>query len=460
MKKALVLILALCLIAGMLSFTAMAEETPAPEGTTAPTGPQVTFFYGVGSDGKATRFSLYLQPGVPAYVTAGDDKVITQWTDTANAPTDKFIKLEYAADTATVKATFNNFVADASAAGKTGYTCHAVEFKTNDVEAYDVVVELVGNNAITNSNSSCLKHTNNGTMTITGSGSLTLTQTGAAPAALWSFGNGLIIKDTTVNINVEYGSSNQHHNILVSKGNATFENAKISAISKNGSSVVFLGLPQTKNASKTVDPATDRFITVKGCDITATLKAAVFESTNPATITNSTLTATKTSASNGYDELFVPSPTFEGEYTALAGLAKNANNPEKLKAYAPGKLRSYTFFSLVPYIVETTPPTTEATEPVEATQPDNNDATQPDNNDATQPTTEATEPVGATQPTTEATQPETQAPTTEATEPVDTDGKSSGSPLKVVVIIIIVLVVLAGAAVAALFILKKKGIIK
>lgn len=457
MKKALALILTLCLIAGMLSFTAMAEETPAPEGTTAPTepetptGPEVKFLNGLGSDGKSSQFfSLYLNPGEVVYVVADESKVVTQWTDTANAPTDKFIKLEYDANTATVKATFNNFVTDGSFCKK-GYTSHVVQFMKGTVD-YNVVVELIGENAITNSNSSCLKHTNNGTMTITGSGSLTMNLTGPTSGALWSSGTGLIIKDTTMNINVEYGTSNKHHNILVSQGNATFENATISAVNNSGSSVVFLGVATAADSAKTLDTATDRFITVKGCTITATLKAAVFESTNPAIISNSTLKATKTSSSKGYDPLFVPTPTFEGEHTALAGLAKNADKPEKLKPYKAAQLTNYTFFSLVPYIIETTAPTTEATEPeteptIEATVPE------------TEPTIEATQPETQA-PATEATQPETQAPTTEATQPADADGETSGNPLKVVVIIIVVLVVLAGAAVAALFILKKKGIIK
>ena len=174
-------------------------------------------------------------------------------------------------------------------------------------------------------------------------------------------------------------------------------------------------------------------------------------------ISNTTMTVTKTSSGGSSRAIFVPAPTFEGEHTAIGGLAKNANDFSKMKPYQASKIGSYTFIHLVPGTVELIPtePTTAPTEPPVVTQP------------VTQPT-EETIPDVVTQPTETkpaATQPQATEPaetTPKATAPADTaDGsEEGGNPIKAVMITVLAMVALAGAAVAVLIVLKKKGIIK
>ena len=185
------------------------------------------------------------------------------------------------------------------------------------------------------------------------------------------------------------------------------------------------------------------------------LLPAAFAAAAPAKISNTTVTVTKTSSSGR--AIFVPAPTFEGDYTVIGGLAKNANNFSKLKVYQPSKIGSYTFIYAVPGIQDLIPtePTTAPTEPPVVTQP------------ATEPTEETLPPVAtnpATTPneTTPATTPSQAAPvetTPDATEPADTQ-ENGGNPIVAVMITVLVMVGLAAAAVVVLIILKKKGILK
>lgn len=436
MKKVFSMILALCLLAVLLPVGALADE---------PAVPKIRCFNGPGKN-------FYITPSAtPSYIVSKEDKTFEKWTG-AEAPTDNYVKFELIVGAPTVvKATFKNFNVDNISAG--GYTCHTIDFQAAD---YNVEIVWEGKNSMYHGRSASIKCSNNGNVTITGSGSMYMDQNEQASAPLWIWGGDLLIKDTTLSIKVAplSGTNSTHQGILSSTGNVTIDNCKITSDTIGGS-LVWMGPKDAKNSRTTITDDTSRIITVKNSELDIKVHVgAAFVSAAPAKISNTTMKVTKTSSSGR--AIFVPAPTFEGEHTAIAGLAKNAENFSKLKVYQASKVGSYTFVYLVPGIQDLIPtePTTAPTEPPVVTQP------------ATEPTEETT-PVGVTQPAQTkpaATQPQPTEPaetTPKATEPADTtDGNEGGNPIAAVMITVLVMVVLAGAAVAVLIVLKKKGIIK
>ena len=437
MKKLLSFILVLCLLAAVLPMSAVAEEAV----------PKIRCFNG------ANKSNFTITPSAtPSYMVSKADKTFAKWTG-AEAPTDNYVKFELIAGSpAVVKATFHNFNIDNIAAG--GYTCHSIEFQA---AAYNVEIVLEGENSMVHGSSSSIKCSNVGSTTISGSGSMHLEQTDQASAPLWVWDGDLLIKDTTLSLKVyPQGSVNSAHQaILSSSGNVTIENCKIKSDTMGGS-LVWMGPKDSRNSRQNITDDTNRIITVKNCELEIKVNTgAAFAAAAPAKISNTTVTVTKTSASGR--AIFVPAPTFEGDYTVIGGLAKNANDFSKLKVYQPSKIGSYTFISAVPGIQDLIPtePTTAPTEPPVVTQP------------ATEPTEETLPPVAtnpATTPneTTPATTPSQAAPvetTPDATEPADTQ-ENGGNPIVAVMITVLVMVVLAAAAVVVLIILKKKGILK
>jgi hypothetical protein len=278
----------------------------------------------------------------------------------------------------------------------------------------------------------------------------------AASGAFWGNAGDLSIKDVTLNFAVDPGSNSAHHCIFMAKGSVTMENVKIPSSSVRGGAMIFIGTTDkeaggTGKGRSTLSTDVNRTITIKNCDITATSgTGSLCRAAAPAKISNSTLKLTKTSSSG--NNIFVPAPVFEGDFTAIAGLAKNAEKLDKLKYYQEGKLGSYTYIYAVPGIVELLPtePTTEPTEP-EVTVPETTapEVTVPETTPATTPATTPNE----TQPA----QTNPVETTPNATEPAGTDKvEEGGNPLKVVLIVMIALVVAAGAAFGVIFYLKKK----
>ena len=448
MKKVLILALALFLIVGLVPMTAMAEATAVNVKFTNP--------------GKV-EFTVSVQPGATAYVTSDDELKFVNHTD-AEAPTDKFVKLELSADGSALNVTFKNINVNSA---DTSYKHPAVEFPAGN---YKVTLELLGENRILERHSSCILNNNDGGLTITGEGSLAMNvgideaTTGAATGALWANGGDLLIKNTTLSFTVISSASSKHHAIFSGKGNVAIEGAKITS-DTTGGQLIYTGLASAKNPRYTMDTDPNRFVTIKDSVLDVKAKLSSFQTTNPIKITNSTVTVAKKSSSSGSTEeyaIFWPAPEFVGEHTAIAGLLKNAENLAKLKPYEVKKLTSYTYFHMVPGIVELLP--TEPTEPEvtvpEETTPEETtpEATTPEETTPEETTPEATQPQ-ETQPTQPAeTKPAETTPN--VTEPADTDAEEGGNPLVTVIIVIGVLIVLAGGGVAALFILKKKGIIK
>ena len=206
MKKLFALVMTLCLLAGLMAVTATAEATAV----------KVMF-----ENNTASDFTLTIEPGATAYVTSDDAKQFIKWTE-ADAPTDKYVKLELSADGATLNATMKNIDVDSSG---TAYTGHAIEFTEGD---YAVVVTLEGENKIQEHNSACIKNNNAGGMTITGAGKLimnigTAEETGSASGAIWANGGNTTIKNTTLEATINSPSSSKHHVIYSAKGSTNLE---------------------------------------------------------------------------------------------------------------------------------------------------------------------------------------------------------------------------------------------
>ncbi len=447
--KILSALLALCLLASLLSPTVLAED------------PSVTVTF-INKD--ESTITATVAPGAIKYVTTNADGLMSEWTDTAAAPADNFIKLEYPADgAATLKVTLNNINANSESEE---WHNPAIEFGEGN---YAVVLELVGTNKIFDCNSAGIKYSAANGMTITGAGTLSLSLSGSVAGAIWANGGDLLIKDTTVDLTVAQGNHSLHHAIFASKGSVTIEGSKLTSTT-DGGSCVYLGTTDEKaggakgSGRYTLDDATDRFIKIKDSTVTVTVKQNrnAFQSANPCTITNSTVKITLPGISSG--PCFNPAPTIEGEYTAIAGLAKNAEKLDKLKEYNPKKQSSYTYFYMEPGIKDLLPkeePTTEATKPAETKPVETKPVeTKPVETKPVETKPVETKPV-ETKPV-ETKPVETKPVETKPVEtnPVDTDKdteEKSGSPLKVVLIILIVLIVAGGAAVGVIFYLRSKN---
>ena len=419
MKKVVTLLLAMLLICSLLPLTAMAEGAEI----------QVKFFAQASS-------SITLKPtvGTVTYLTTNDAHEYVKWTDKENAPTDKFVKLEVSEDGTTLNVTLQNIEVENT---QTAYTKPALHFSAGD---YAVNITLVGANKLNSGNSSCIKSENTKGMTITGDGTLELYNNSSAAACLWVLAGDLLIKNTTMNITMAQNNSSLHHAIFSSAGNVTIEGTKLTTTTDGGACVYF-GTTDPREGRSTPDTNADRKLIIKDSEITATgvNKGKLFVTASPATISGSTLKLTGKQAN-----LFTTAPVFEGEYTAIAGVAKNANDFSKLKAYQESKLSSYTFIYVVPGIQDLIPtePTTAPTEPPVATEPAE---TQPD------------VVPGVTQP--QATQPtETQPVETQPaeTEPTNTDKGEKGGSMTLLIILVALIVVAVGAFGAILFLQQKK----
>ena len=443
-KRLLGLVLAFILIFSLLPMTALAED------------PTVSVKF---NNNVVSAFTLSVKPGETAYVITDDSAQFVKWTDSA-APTDKFIKLDYPADgAATLKVTFNNIEADVTSSAFHNY---AICFNSGE---YAVELTLVGVNKISHGASACLKYYNAKGMTITGDGSLELTNTGSVHGAIWADGGDLLIKNTSMKFSVLQGNGSLHHAILATKGNVTLDGVKFETVTDGGCQV-FFGKAQKegdKDGRYTLDTDDSRKLVIKNSEITFTVNQGktAFKTQSPATISNSTLKLT-TKGSEG--PLLSPAPTFEGEYTAIAGLAKNANKPEKLKEFSAKKLGSYTYVYIVPGKVDLIPTTEPTTEPTTAPTTAPAEDTKPA--DATKPV-DTTKPVEDTKPAdnkNETTKPVTDNKN-ETTKPVtdqdtgkdNTAAENSGNPLKLVLIVMIVLAVCAVGAVGVIFFLRRKN---
>ena len=308
-------------------------------------------------------------------------------------------------------------------------------------------------------------------------GTLTLNNSASVDGSIWARGGDLLLKNTQININCTIENTSIHSAILSAKGNVNIEGCKL-VTKTSGGALVFMGTMTEKVGRHTMDTATDRFIKIKDSEVTHTSKVRGFSSATPVSISNSTMTMTLTSTGSSAT-LFNIAPTFEGEYTAIAGLAKNADKLDKLKEFNPKKLGSYTYFHMVPGIVQLLPtePTTEPTTP-DVTTPDATtpDATTPDATTPDATTPDATTP-DATTPdaTTPESKPAQDNPPSESkpaqdnkpgeSKPVQADkdeadnaedGGKKSNTLTIVLIVVIVLVVAAGGALGVMIYLKKK----
>ena len=446
MKKILTLVLAALLIISLLPLSVLAEEAPLPTDQA-----QVKIDYA--PEKKSFTLTLKADTGA-AYVAVNEDGTYGQWTG-AEAPADKYVKYEYiAGEPATVKATFKNFNVDCTDIGNSGSSCYTMIFMEGGAP-YNILIELIGDNSIMQSRAACLGLSSKGNATITGSGSLTLSSSagGDSIGSIRFAGEELLIKDTTVNFNLEKAAIGLKNGIL-SRGSVTLDNVKSNSTLFSGC-MIFLGTGAKTEYMYAEDSKYK--VTIKNCDINLVgdTGSLCVGGAKPV-ISNSTLKLTK--RSGGTKAFFVPAPVFEGDATVIAGLSQNADKLDKLKVYKESSLSSYTYIYAVPGIVDLLPTEPEVTEP-EVTVPEE---TTPEETTPETTTPEVTTPEVTTPQATEPAATEPNATEPNATEPTDTtdDGEEGGNPLVTAAIIIGVLVVLAGGGVAALFILKKKGIIK
>ena len=428
MKRAITLALAMLLLISLLPLTAMAEGTEI----------QVKLF-GQGSSSNVQK----LTAGDIVFFTYSDALEYVKWTDKENAPTDKFVKLEVSEDGATLNVTLQNLEIQNT---QSSYTKPALHFVAGD---YAVNITLIGSNKLSSGNSACIKAENTKGITITGDGTLELYNNSSAAACLWLLAGDLLIKNTTMNITMAQNNSSLHHAIFSSAGNVTIEGTKLTTTT-DGGACVFFGTTDARDGRSTPDTNPDRKLVIKNSEITATgvNKGKLFVTASAPTISGSTLKLTAKQPN-----LFTTAPVFEGDYTAIAGLAKNAADFSKLKVYKESQLSSYTFIYVVPGIVELIPTEPAETEPVE-TQPKETEpaATQPNQQPvATQPA--ATEPA-ATEPA--ATQPATEPAATTLTEPAGQDDDAAGGSSMTVLIILAVLILAAVAAFSVIIILQQK----
>ena len=482
-SKILCALLALCLLVSLLPMTVSAAN---PDIT-------VTFFNkGNKSDRDNKTPGVYIQltikPGDPAkYITTNAEGKMTEWTDTANAPTDNFVKLDYPADgAAKLKVTLKNVYINGQGTSD-AYQAPAMDFGAGD---YAIDMELVGVNKILDGCSAGIKYQASKGMTITGAGSLDINLNGSAAGALWVAGGDLLIKNTTMNFSVLQNNHSLHHAIFAATGSVAIEGSKITSVT-DGGSFVYLGTTDDiaggdGNGRFTLTSDTNRTIKVKDSEIDVKINQNrnAFNSASSAVISNTTLKITL-GTSNG--PIFSPAPTFEGEYTAIAGLAKNAEKLDKLKYYDAKKISSYTYFYMIPGIVELLPtepepevtvPDTTTPDPIvpDTTEPDATtpDATTPDAStpDATTPsasTPDASTPSASTPSTTQPSgdtnsNTSTNTDKTDDTNKADTadkkdDGKKDDNeknPMKVILIVLAALLVVACGAFGVIFYLKKK----
>lgn len=412
------------LICSLLPLTAMAE------------GEEIQIkLYGQASSSNAVK----LTAGTVVYYTNNDAFEYVKWTDNENAPTDKFIKLELSQDSATVNVTLKNLEILNT---QTAYTKPAIHCLAGD---YAVNITLIGTNKLSSANSACIKAENTKGITITGDGTLELYNNSSAAACLWLLAGDLLIKNTTMNITMAQNNSSLHHAIFSSAGNVTLEGAKLTTTTDGGACVYF-GTTDARNGRSTPDTNPDRKLVIKNSEITATgvNKGKLFVTASAATISGSTLKLTGKQAN-----LFTTAPVFEGEYTAIAGLAKNAADFSKLKVYKEANLASYTFIYVVPGVVELIPTEPAETQPPE-TQPKDPDpvATQPA---VTQPVTQPPE----TQPV-ETAPAETQPVETQPADTEKEDSGKQGGGFMTVMIILAVLIVVAVGTFATIILLQQK----
>lgn len=332
-KRILGLILALCLVVGLLPMTAFAEDV------------QVTFkLNNLAGEGLSPSIEATITPSAtPLYYTTNDSKEFVAWTG-AEAPTDndKYIKVSYpVAAEPVVYVTLNKIDAVNTATGY-GHTCNAIHFAEG---AYALHITLQGANSIetgggANIHSEAIKGT-----TITGSGSLTMI-TGTAPGCITARRGDLLIKDTTLEFT--HAGSSWRHAILLDgfdgvevKGgsnNLVIEGSTITATIKSGG-LVFFGKMTGSNASgaSVTDNLSTRTLNIKNSTITAITATggSVFRTNTPAVIEYCNIIA---SCSTSSQRLFRVTPVLTG-MTVLGGEYADGRDAAEWDAENYGKYK-------------------------------------------------------------------------------------------------------------------------
>ena len=356
MKKVFSLLIALCLIVGLLPLAALAEEatTPSVYITTKLNNGDADFWADAVAPGAATKYATTTAEGVVADGTADN------WN----------VKLEYPADgkpTLTLK----------GATLKAGSGRYPLHISGNA----DLTVVIEADSSISTANRGGFYNICTGVVTITGPGKLTVDSTdgnclhlAGIPADLNA--GTTIIKDANLELNPT-GSSTTRAAIAFMGGDVTIDNSKIAIKGTDGAIGIWGYASYTKDANGNVTKVSatwkagvndtgKRNLTVQnGSVITCqSTSRQALGAIGTVTIKDSTVEAEITHDFGIFDK----KPTFEGNYTAIAGAKK-----EDAAAYEASKFMSYKYFKITPAAdpapTEPTTPSEPTTTPTQPTTP-------------------------------------------------------------------------------------------
>lgn len=430
------LLLAICLMTGMLAMTAGAEEAS-----------QVFVKLAWGeSDGV----EWILNAGETKYATTDADGKVT----VLDSATDNYnIKVENPTTGtptiylkgATIKAVPTGFNSSDSknpiAIGKAAKKDGDGNILVPAINAFSMNVKVESDSTLTTTNGTPLASSITGTLTITGPGKLTAVSDHMGYGM--SVSNELVLKDAKVDITSKIATNQGvRPGLKMANGNLTVDNTELTIHTNSGPSI-YISDSHYEMKGEAYDITIRNGSKLKLTNVNSNLAAV--SCMGEITFDSSEIEITSKA------KCFSPKPILTG--VGAVGGTKPAN----AKAYNEKKAASYTYFKCGADLEVPTEPTTQATQPTtpatEATTP----ATQ-----ATTPATQATTPAGtqATKPATQATSPATQATQSGAqtTTPVNTpdadDGTDGGS--NVLLYVVLAVLVAAVIAVPTIFLLLKK----
>jgi len=331
-KRILSLVLALCLVAGLLPMATLAA---------APTSVKVQ----LNNNTATTSTPIYLEVSAeaPTKYASVANKAFVEWTETA-APADNYVKAEYAADSegkVTVTVTLKNVDVEGAAAEITA-TNHIIILPTGE---YASKVVLEGTNTIVGDKEGLIYLSASQGSTIVGEKDSTLSLTsanGTVVGLIASREGDLLIKDATLTMKQGGTSGNWRHSIQTMNGNVAIEGCKITSTTGGGAIVHFgrVGDEDLEYGYYYYSSDSTKKMTLKDSDITATSygSAALFSVTCAPVVDNCTIVATMTNAK----KIFRYAPEFTNCY-AVAGLKATST-----KAYDAKKNDQYTYMKVTP----------------------------------------------------------------------------------------------------------------
>lgn len=347
-KKILSLLLALCLIVGLLPLAAMAEEATVPEKwiRTSINNAGTRFWYYDGVDASGANLPKYWVPGTAAtYATTTAEGAVADGTaDNWN------LKFEWPADG-------NPTLTFKGATLKGAYNEYPLQLSGN----VDLTVVIESDSSIDTTNRAAFYVTNSGLTTITGPGKLTLTSTDGFCLQFAAFPTNLLaaaglIKDAHIEIKVQ-GESSNRCGIGFYGGDLTIDNSKVHITGVQKSLAIWGYGKYTKDATGAVtkvgsswkagenDTTKRNLIIQNGSEVTGTVSGRQAIGANgDIIIKDSTVEFSVSSAENNFP-VFAKKPVLEGNYTAIASEKKDGSGAV---AYEASKYADHRYFKITP----------------------------------------------------------------------------------------------------------------